>query len=199
MKERNTDLHGAVPDSSPVAILILDMISDFRFADGVTAARAALPVARRIATLRARASRYGIPTVYVNDHLGRWRSDFSALLRHCMAAGSRGRQIATLLKPRVQDYRVLKPKHSGFFASPLEPVLEHLGTRTLVLTGSTLQQCVLFTAMEAYLRDYELYVPRDCVVSLSPAESRFANYFLQKVLAADQRKSAAIRFAGLRK
>jgi hypothetical protein len=56
----------------------MDLISDFDFHDGEKVARAALPVARRVTRLKARAKRARIPVIYVNDYLGRWRSDFPA-------------------------------------------------------------------------------------------------------------------------
>lgn len=193
MKRLNPDLHGAVPDASASALLILDMFSDFNFDDGLIAARRAAVTAKRIAALKVRACRAGVPALYVNDHLGRWRSDFTALFEYC-AASSRGCKIAELLKPEREDYRVLKPKHSAFFASPLESLLQHLGARRLILTGSTAQQCILFTAIDAYVRDYELCIPSDCIVSLSGKEKRFASYFFQTVLESDQRDSQRMRF-----
>src|SRR5687768_3460230 len=95
---RNRDLHGFAPDRSSMAVLILDMISDFEFEDGAAVFRAALPIARRIARLRERAAAAGVPVVYVNDNHGRWRSDFAGLLRHCLQDGVRGAPIARLLE-----------------------------------------------------------------------------------------------------
>src|SRR5690606_34076660 len=97
---------------------------------------------------------------------GRWRSDRSELIARCSRPGSLGRALVQRLAPADEDYFIFKPKHSGFFATPLAALLEHLGTRTLVLTGVTTEQCVLFTAIDAYVRDYEIVVPRDCVAGL---------------------------------
>ena len=79
MGKRNSGLHGAAPDRSAVVMLVLDMVSDFAFKGGAEAARAALPIARRIARLAERARRGRVPVVFVNDNLGRWRSDFPAI------------------------------------------------------------------------------------------------------------------------
>jgi nicotinamidase-related amidase len=193
-KHRNRDLHGSAPDSSRDALLILDMISDFEFEDGGRAFRSALPVARRIARLRERAGSAGVPVVYVNDNAGRWRSDFGALVRRSGRAGARGAAIVELLEPRPADYCVLKPKHSGFFATALGTLLEYLGTRRLVMTGVSSNQCVLFTANDAYVRDFELAIPRDCVAGLSAADSRLAFRYFRTVLGADLRPSARVRF-----
>jgi nicotinamidase-related amidase len=66
---------------------------------------------------------------------------------------------AVLLLPAADDYFVLKPKRSGFFFTTLDILLEYLRARTLILTGFTADDCVLFTASGAYLRDFHLIVP----------------------------------------
>jgi nicotinamidase-related amidase len=190
------DLHGAAPDRSETAVLILDMISDFKFADGGKMCRAALPVARRVRQLAERARAAKVPVIYVNDNIGRWRSDFSAIVRQCSAEGSRGAPIAEMLAPQPRDYCVLKPKHSGFFATPLATLLEYLGVKKLVLTGVATHQCVLFTANDAYVRDFKLIIPRDCVAAKTRTESRLAAQYFKTVLDADMRPSAKVRFGG---
>ncbi|HEU4517510.1 MAG TPA: isochorismatase family cysteine hydrolase [Steroidobacteraceae bacterium] len=188
-------LHGSAPDRSPFALLILDMIADFGFEGGAAIARAALPVARRIARLAERARRARVPVIFVNDNLGRWRSDLPSIVRHCSRAGSRGAAILECLEPQRQDYGILKPKHSGFFATPLATLLEYLGARTLVLTGASTHQCVLFTANDAYVRDYRLWIPADCVASKTRAQTRLASRYFRSVLGANMRPSIRIRFA----
>jgi nicotinamidase-related amidase len=177
--------NGAAPDRSPVALLVLDMVSDFRFPDGAAVARAALPIARR---------KSAVPVIYVNDSVGRWRSDFPGLVRHCRRAGSRGAPILDVLAPVPRDYAILKPRHSGFFATPLATILEYIGAKTLVLTGAAVHQCVLFTANDAYVREYRLWIPRDCVASATEAQKRLASRYFRTVLGADMRPSGKIRF-----
>jgi nicotinamidase-related amidase len=195
---RNPSLHGAAPDRSPTALLILDMISDFDFEAGERVCAAALPVARRIARLKLRAGPARVPVIYVNDNRGRWRSDFTALVRQGVREGSRGAPIVRMLMPGPLDYCVLKPKHSGFFGTILGTLLEYLGTRRLVLTGVSAQQCVLFTANDAYVRDLELLIPRDCVASESPAMTRLALRYFKQVLGANLAASTRIRLDAVR-
>jgi nicotinamidase-related amidase len=189
---RSRTLHGAAPDQSPHALLITDLISDFRFEDGARLLREALPVARRIARLKERAREAGVPVIYVNDNRGRWRPDRAQLIARCLEQDSPGRKVVELLRPLPEDYFILKPKHSGFFATPLAALLEHLGTQQITITGATLEQCVLFTAMDAYLRDFDIEVPSDCVVALF--DRHFALQHLRKVLHARTPTSARIRF-----
>ncbi len=191
------DVHGSVPERARTVMLILDMFSDFEFVDGTRTARLAWPVAQRIATLKARLRQHRAACVYVNDNLGRWRADFPSLLKRCGAPGSRGASIARLLRPDARDYCLLKPRHSGFFATALEAILERLGTRTLILTGTTSPQCILFTATDAYVRHYELIIPSDCVVSRSRREQTFTKYFFRSVLKARVCRGASLRLPTL--
>ncbi|MBV8783354.1 MAG: cysteine hydrolase [Gammaproteobacteria bacterium] len=191
MSDSRDRMHGSVPDRATSALLVLDMFSDFSFPGGARAARLALPVARRIASLKARLARRKVPCLYVNDNLGRWRSDFPALLRR--AAAARGAPLVRLLRPQERDYCILKPKHSGFFDTPLDTILEALRVRRLILCGTMTPQCILFTATDAYVRDYELVVPSDCVLSLTRREQQLALYFLRSVLGARVCRAGALR------
>lgn len=191
--DSENDPHGLVPDRAYTVLVILDLISDFSFEGGAKVARAALPVARRIARLKARAKNAGIPVIYLNDALGRWRSDFPGMVRHCRRKESRGRLIVDAIAPEPDDYCILKPKHSGFFATPLDAVLELLGAKRLILTGVSSNQCVLFTANDAYVRDLELLIPRDCISAPSPADTRLAIQYFTSVLDANITPSARLR------
>jgi nicotinamidase-related amidase len=194
MTRQNADLHGNAPDTSDVAVLLIDLINDFEFIDGEKLFQQTLPVAKQIAGLKRRAKRAAVPIIYVNDNFGKWQSDFRKLLDHCLNGGVRGKPIAELLKPDEDDYFVLKPKHSGFYSTTLAILLEYLQVKTLVLTGVTADICVLFTANDAYMRDYRLMVPADCVASVNPDENRHALEHMRRVLKADTRPAAEIRF-----
>jgi nicotinamidase-related amidase len=194
----SADLHGNAPDRSPVVLMVIDAINDFAFPDAGAVLAAARPVARRIRRLKQRARLAGIPTVYVNDNFGRWRSDFRSLVAHCAAPSAPGRAITTGLKPDRLDYFVLKPKHSGFYSTTLALLLEHLQATTLVLTGLLTDSCILFTAQDGYMRGYRLVVPRDCVAARTPADGRRALAQMRRVLRADTRPSAALDLDALR-
>jgi nicotinamidase-related amidase len=184
------DLHGSAPDDSRVALLIIDMINAFDFEGAESMLPRALAAARAVAALKRRARAARVPVVYVNDNFGRWRSDFRQILEHCLR--SPGRKVAKLLEPDEEDYFVLKPKHSGFQFTTLDVLLEHLGAQVLILTGVAANFCVLFTAHDAYMRDYQLVVPRDCVASLTEAANRMALAHMAKVTKADVRRSREI-------
>lgn len=183
--KQNSDLHGSAPDSSPVALLLIDVINDLEFEGGEKLLRHALPAARRIAAFKKRCEDAGIPAIYVNDNFGKWRSDFKKLVSHCLDDNTRGREIVELLKPAGDDYFVLKPKHSGFYSTTLDLLLKHLGADTLILAGFTADICILFTANDAYMRDYRLVIPADCVASQDETENQRALKFMERVLKAN--------------
>jgi nicotinamidase-related amidase len=189
---RNHDLHGNVPDESDVAVLLIDVINDLEFEGAERLLPPALTAADRLAALAARARRAGVPVIYANDNFGRWRSDFSALLGRVLREDVRGRPIAERLRPEPTDYVVLKPKHSAFFSTTLDLLLRYLKTRTLVIGGFTADRCVLFTASDAYLRDFRVVVPSDGVASLDARVNRLALSQMQTLLDADVRPSRAV-------
>jgi len=189
MPVKDRDLYGSAPDKAPVALLLIDIINDLEFEGGENLIKYALPMAEKIKALRLRARRLGIPILYVNDNFGRWRSDFNALIQHCTNDSVRGRPVAELLRPEEDDYFVLKPMNSGFYATSLDLLLNHLGTRRLILTGMAADNCILFTAGDAYLRGYRLFIPTDCVASIDPAENMRALKIMKKTLKADTRPS----------
>ncbi|MGH7138996.1 MAG: cysteine hydrolase family protein [Pirellulales bacterium] len=198
MLTKNADLHGNAPDKSHVALLLIDVINDLDFPDADRLLEFALPMARQIAALKDRAKQEGVPVVYVNDNFGRWRSDFNAQVEHCLEEGVNGKPLVELLRPHEDDYFVLKPKHSGFFSTTLDLLLEYLGVKAVILTGISTNICVLFTANDAYMRDFHLLVPSDCVASNTAEENRHALDQIRKVLKADTRPSAEISFEALR-
>ena len=196
---KNEDLHGNAPDKSKIALLIIDMISDFEFEDGEKLLANTQPAAEAVARLKRKAVKAGVPVIYVNDNFGKWQSDFKKLLEHCCDEKARGNPVARLLAPDEEDYFVLKPKHSGFFSTTLDVLLEYLGAETLVLTGVATNICILFTANDAYMRDFNLIIPRDCVAANEKEQNDLTLEFLEKVLKADTRPSDKINFNRLQK
>ncbi len=199
MPVRNQDLHGNAPDKAPVALLLIDVINDLEFDGGDRLLEHARPMAEKIAALKARCHKAKIPVVYVNDNFGHWRSDFRKTVEHCLEDGVRGEPIVRALKPDECDYFVLKPKHSGFFATSLELLLDHLAAKTLILTGLAGDNCVLFTANDAFLRSYKLIVPSDCIASIDPQYNAVALEHMQRVLKVDGRPSSELDLARLGK
>lgn len=105
---------------SSVALILIDVISDFDFPDGPGLLRHALPIAPRVARLKERATHAGIPAIYLNDNFGQWRSETSRLVEYCLRPNAAGRRFVETIRPDKEDHFVLKPTHSAFFQTPLE-------------------------------------------------------------------------------
>ena len=185
MPKGSEDLHGSAPDKSKAVLLLIDVINDFNFEEGEDLLRLAMPVGRNIAKLKQRARAAGIPSIYVNDNFGRWQSDFKKIVAHCRREDGRGKEFVEMLLPEDDDYFVLKPKHSGFYSTTLSLLLTHLTAENLILTGIAGNNCVLFTANDAYMRDFKLFIPADCVVSNTEEENEHALKQMETVLKAD--------------
>ncbi len=192
------DLHGAVPQRSRVALLLIDVINAMDFAHGPHLAKHALPAAKRIASLKGRAKKARVPVIYANDNFGRWRSDFRATVENARTPGMPGCEIANLLVPDDDDYFILKPKHSAFYGTSLDLLLHYLGSEVLVLAGFAGDICVLFTAQDAFLRDLSVVVARDGVASESKRKNDVALAFMKGRLRAEIRNASRIDFSALR-
>lgn len=171
--------------NAPVALLLIDVMNDLEWEDGEKILPQALAMAERIAELKKRAKAAGIPAIYVNDNFGQWQSDFQRLVDHLLHGGVRGEPLARLLHPEKDDYFVLKPLHSGFYATTLSTLLNYLEATTLIVTGIATDICVLFTANDAYMRGFTVHVPRDCVAANTPAFNEEALSLMERVLKAD--------------
>lgn len=181
-----------------MVLVIIDMISGWDFPDAPKLLPHAAAIAPRIAALKARCRRAGVPVIYANDNRGQWRSDFRQVVREALAENGAGASIARQLAPDDDDYFVLKPKHSAFFATPFDLLLQHLQARSLIVTGVTSDQCVASTVADARMRDYEVVVPQDCIASQSAARNRRAVTHFDEVLQVSTTPSSRLRLPKVR-
>jgi nicotinamidase-related amidase len=180
--------------SGRAAVLALDLISDFAFPDGPRVRRALTAHAGAIRRLFDRAHANAVPVIYANDSIGAWRSDSAALIAHCTQARLPGAELVLSLAPETGDEIVLKPRHSAFFGTPLETLLEQHRIDTLILVGVSAESCVWMTACDAHTRGFSLVVPRDSLAGASTKGLRATLTGLGEVLKA----RLPTRAAGLR-
>jgi nicotinamidase-related amidase len=188
---------GEAPIVVPVsgtALLLIDVINDLAFEGSETLVAQAQSMAGPLARLKRSATATGVPTIYINDNFGQWRSDFRRTVAHCTARSSPGRRVSRRLRPTARDYFVLKPKHSGFFDTTLDTLLETLRIRRVILTGMAGNICVLFTANDAYMREYKIFAPADCIVSNTAADNDYALRQIKTVLKGNLATSTRLRF-----
>jgi nicotinamidase-related amidase len=170
------------------------VVNPFDFVGAGNLLRHALPAGRRMAALRARARRSGTPIVYVNDNFGDWHCGLAELVERCLRSEAAHGFLARL-RPEREDYYVLKPRHSGFLSTSLDPLLERLGVGRVVLAGVAAHICVLFTAIDAYMRGFEVAVASDCVASERVRDCSHALDLMARVLKAQVAPGHAIRFS----
>lgn len=137
---------------------------------------------KRLKSFKTALSEKGVICVYANDHYGVWRSDFTQVKERCEGLGGLPAWMVAQLAPTPDDYVVLKPRHSAFFGTPLEMLLTHLRCRDLIVCGLSTDMCVQMTASDAYLRGFNVWVPRDCCAAASPLLHKQALSYMARVL-----------------
>lgn len=177
---------GEEPDDSgdvaDLALLVLDMIGPWTTPEQGLLLRQALGVTPRIVQLAARCRVAGVPVIHAHDPQGHWRRDTASRLAAAREAGGAAARVAEALAPQSEDYSVLKPWPSAFRATPLAVLLHSLGTRRVLVTGTTADQGVLATAMDAQEQGLQVVVPRDCVATPDAARTRRAVRHLEEAL-----------------
>jgi nicotinamidase-related amidase len=154
------------------AILIIDVLNTFDFDGGDALKQAAAAMIDPITSLREQAAVADVPVIFVNDNYGRWRDEWSDLIGWIREG--KGAQIAQALAPTPEDYFVIKPESSGFYATTLPALLPRLGITRLVICGLAADICVLFTAADGHMREYDLWVPADAIGAQEPQRARWA-------------------------
>ena len=177
--------------SATTALLIVDMMNTLDFPEGAALARRGLPVARRIARLKQRFGEKNFPVIYANDNFGAWHMDFRTLVEAC--AQGKGGAWVEALRPEADDYYILKPMHSAFFATPLRVLLDQLGIKRVVLCGVATDACIAATAIDAHMDTFEVIVPADCVQAETATRNTAALRLLRTAFGVDTRTAARIR------
>jgi nicotinamidase-related amidase len=187
-----------VNHKSTVALLLIDVVNHFEFPDGQQLLRHALPIIPALEHLKEHARREGIPAIYVNDNFGQWRSDASKLLAYCLRPECAGRDFVGPLQPGPNDYCVLKPMHSAFYQTPLDVLLRHLGVSSLLVAGLATNSCVLCTAHDAKMRDYDVTVVSDCCAARTTKEHKQAIEHIRTMVDARVVASRSFQFKELK-
>ena len=172
------------PAPGGVGLVLIDVVNPLNFEGADALAPMALQASEVIAHLRSCADQQGSPVIYVNDNYGHWGSEKARLVERCAAASPAGRKLAERLRPRDRDFFIIKPQFSGFYATNLPVLLPKLGVSRIILAGFATDICVLFTAADAHMREYELWVPQDAVAGETPERSAWALDIMRKSMGA---------------
>lgn len=146
------------------ALLVVDMLNDYDHPDGEPLRESAESVVPVIGRLIERAYEDDVLVVHVNDNHGRFDAGRQELV--ASARDGAGAALIDPIAPRSDAPFVTKARHSVFYGSPLEYLLESKGVGRLVLTGQVTEQCILYSALDAYIRHFQVVVPRDAVAHI---------------------------------
>jgi nicotinamidase-related amidase len=182
---RHNGLRPARLPKSQRVLLLVDFITMLNFDGAERLAPRALRAARATAELKQKLRSDGVVTIYANDNYGIWQSDFHSLVSTCLGLEGAPGEIARLLYPQADDLTILKPRHSAFFASPLELLLSEMGASELVICGLATDMCVQMTAADAFLREYRVWVPADCTAAQTAEAETEALAYIGRVFKCD--------------
>ena len=173
---------------SKTALIVIDMINTYDHKDADQLIRSAEPVVPVMTDLLGRARGRGVPVIYVNDKFGEWRSHHGELLERALATPHA--HLVEPVKPDADSLFVLKARHSIFFETPLHYLLQQQGIDRLVLTGQVTEQCILYSALDAYVRRLEIAVVRDGVAHIHAGLADAALEMMQRNMRAHLVKGA---------
>jgi nicotinamidase-related amidase len=135
------------------------MLNSYEHADADKLTRSVERVLPNLTQLIDRAADEDVLTIYVNDNFGSWRSDRDDLLETALA--SEYRELVEPIAPREETLFVVKARHSAFYQTPLEYLLSQEDVDRVVLAGQVIEQCILYSALDAYIRHLQVVIPRD--------------------------------------
>jgi nicotinamidase-related amidase len=173
------------------ALLVVDMLNPYEHDDADRLAESVRAAVPRIAGLIDRARRDEIPLVYVNDNYGDWNSSSEELAERAMAG--RHPDLLEPLLPRSDDSFVIKARHSVFYSTPLEYLLQTMDVGQIVLAGQATEQCILYSALDGYVRHFEVVVPGDGVAHIYAHLADAALEMMERNMHAQIRPAAEVR------
>jgi nicotinamidase-related amidase len=146
------------------ALLVVDMLNTYEHDEAEQLAESVADSVSPIRDLIEKAGETQVPLVYVNDNYGDWNTSAAELAERAMS-GRHPELVEPLLPPEDAAF-VLKARHSVFYGTPLEYVLDSLEVDRVVLTGQVTEQCILYSALDAYVRHFRVAVPQDAVAHI---------------------------------
>lgn len=166
------------------AVLFIDIINDFDFDGGEKLLRNTENILPNLIKLKQFARQNDLPTIYINDHYKLWQADFHKIIERC--TNERSKHIIDQLKPdEDNDYFLMKPQHSAFFQTPLQSLLHDLGKTHLIMAGIAGDICILFTAKDAYMYQFDMHIPENCMASEEKNNNDYALYLMHSVMKAN--------------
>jgi nicotinamidase-related amidase len=170
------------------AVVVVDMLNHYEHEDGdrlVASVRDALPAMRQ---LLARAREQDVPIVYVNDNHGDWSACRPELVERALLG--RAAELVEPIAPSPDVGFIVKARHSIFYQTQLEYLLRQEKIERIVLVGQVTEQCILYSALDAYVRHFAVAVPHDAVAHIHADLADAALRMMERNMRADVAKAA---------
>ena len=171
-------------NSETYVLIVIDMLNDFVSKGAVLEVPMARAIVDNIKKQMSQARRHRIPIVYCCDAHRNNDLEFKLWPRHAVK-GTDGAKVIKQLKPHREDYVVAKTSYSCFYKTSLGKLLKKLGRTHLIITGVVTNICVLYTAVDAYMRGYKVTIPKNCVAAITKSEHQFALRQIERLLHAE--------------
>ena len=149
---------------SRTALIVVDMLNSYEHADAERLTQSVEESLPAMAKLIERAAGEDVVTIYVNDNFGAWRSDRDELMETVLSG--KFKHLVEPIAPAEDTLFVVKARHSIFYQTPLEYLLHANDVERVVLIGQVTEQCILYSALDAYIRHFQVIVPRDAVAHI---------------------------------
>jgi nicotinamidase-related amidase len=179
-------------DAGESALLVIDMLNTYEHEDSDPLAESAAGAVPSIAALEEKAGEAEVPVIYVNDSYGDWNTSSQELAEKAMA-GAHPELVEPILPPEEAAF-VVKARHSVFYGTPLEYLLDQEGISRLVLTGQVTEQCILYSALDGYVRHFDVAVPRDAVAHIHRDLAHAALEMMERNMSAEIVSAADFSF-----
>jgi nicotinamidase-related amidase len=168
---------------SDTVVLVVDMLNSYQHADAEKLIPNVAKIIAPLADLVHRAHDSAVDLVYVNDNYGDFSAEFSDVVRSA-CHGARPDLVHPILPPEGSRV-VTKVRHSAFYSTPLAYLLDRLGTKRLILTGQVTEQCILYSALDAYVRHIPVVIPTDAVAHLDAELGAAALAMMERNMSAE--------------
>src|SRR5829696_1699553 len=175
------------------AVIVIDMLNPYDHEDADVLAASVERVIEPISELVQRARSAGAELIYVNDNYGDWNSSSEELAQRALEGG-RPDLVEPLLPPDGADF-VIKARHTIFYMTPLEYLLGQKEIAHLVLAGQVTEQCILYSALDAYVRHFDVSIPRDGVAHIHGDLADSALEMMERNMSAEITSCADVRLS----
>jgi nicotinamidase-related amidase len=195
VKRRETRRRRHADGEATTALLVVDMLNPYDHPEAEELAEHVANALPGVETLLRRAGEAEAPIVYVNDNYGDWNSSAEELAR--AATDGKHPELVEPVLPQAGHSFVVKARHSTFYETPLEYLLDQMGVGRLVLGGQVTEQCILYSALDAYVRHFDVVIPTDAVAAIYDELGAAALKLMERNMSAELTRADAVDWGGL--